>query len=265
MRPARLGVGQLVLVRHRQRPGRAGLDAQSAEDAAQVVDLVDAAVALTRRVPLLVGVVGPLDVDRVRGTGPGAQLAADALLQPVGVPVELVPAVPARLRWAPCRPGSSPVTTRVNIVVKVTPKPATLSRMLAERCSSPGPRSAVGRSRPVSHRAPPRCRRPRRPRPSRPRSPPAGGPRRRPPRPARLSESVCPGNGGTGYPPANGSRLSGATSCRPPPGRLRRCRLVGREQADHDDQSPARMPYRCARRDRRSCAARASRTPRRPR
>ena len=41
-------VGQLVLVGHRQRAGRAGLDAQPAQDAAQVVDLVDAAVALTR-------------------------------------------------------------------------------------------------------------------------------------------------------------------------------------------------------------------------
>ena len=26
--------------------------------------------------------------------------------------------------------------------------------------------------------------------------------------------SVCPGNGGTGYPPSNGSTVSGATSCR---------------------------------------------------
>ena len=33
--------GQLVLVAHGQRPGRAGLDAQSAEDAPGVVDLVD--------------------------------------------------------------------------------------------------------------------------------------------------------------------------------------------------------------------------------
>ena len=40
-------VGQLVLVGHRQRARRAGLDAQPAQDAAQVVDLVDAAVALT--------------------------------------------------------------------------------------------------------------------------------------------------------------------------------------------------------------------------
>ena len=93
-------VGQLVLVGHRERAGRAGLDAQPAEDAAQVVDLVDAAVALARRVAaaaaLGVVVVRTLDVDRVGRAGPGAQLAADALLQPVRVPVELVPPVEAR-------------------------------------------------------------------------------------------------------------------------------------------------------------------------
>src|ERR1700730_4500223 len=76
-------VGQLVLVRHGQRPGRARLDAQPAQDAAQVVDLVDPAVALTRREALLVGVVRALDEDRVGRAGPRAQLAPDALLQPV--------------------------------------------------------------------------------------------------------------------------------------------------------------------------------------
>src|SRR5689334_19471276 len=84
--PAAVAVRELVLVRHRQRAGRARLDAQPAEDAPQVVDLVDAAVPLAGRVPLVVGVVGPLDVDRVGGAGPGAQLAADALLQAVRVP-----------------------------------------------------------------------------------------------------------------------------------------------------------------------------------
>src|SRR5690606_22887864 len=80
-------VGQLVLVGHRERPGGAGLDAQAAEDAAQVVDLVDAAVALAGAEPLAalaVGVAGALDVDGVSRARPGAELAADALLQPVG-------------------------------------------------------------------------------------------------------------------------------------------------------------------------------------
>ena len=86
-------VGELVLVGHRQRPGRAGLDAQAAEDAAQVVDLVDAAEPLPRAEPLVLGVRRPLDVDRVRRAGPGAQLAPDALLEAVGPAVELVAAV----------------------------------------------------------------------------------------------------------------------------------------------------------------------------
>src|SRR6476660_8822511 len=70
-------VGQLVLVGHRQRPGRARLDAQPAQDAAQVVDLVDAAVALTgaEALAVAVGVGGvavgrTLDVDRVGRAGP---------------------------------------------------------------------------------------------------------------------------------------------------------------------------------------------------
>ena len=91
-------VGQLVLVGHRERPGRAGLDAQAAEDAAQVVDLVDAAVPLPRAEPLVLGVGLALDVDGVGRAGPGAQLAADALLEAVGPAVELVPAVEPRCR-----------------------------------------------------------------------------------------------------------------------------------------------------------------------
>ena len=87
------GAGELVLVGHRQRPRRAGLDAESAEDAAQIVDLVDPAVALPRRDLVAGGVGGGLDEDRVRRARPSAQLAADAALQAVGVPVELVASV----------------------------------------------------------------------------------------------------------------------------------------------------------------------------
>src|SRR5439155_575886 len=93
--------GQLVLVAHGQRAGRAGLDAQPAEDAAGVVDLVHGGVPLTGRVPRLGRVVATLDVDRVRRAGPGAQLAADALLQTVRVPVEDVPAMEPGCRRAP--------------------------------------------------------------------------------------------------------------------------------------------------------------------
>src|SRR6478609_879439 len=95
-------VGQLVLVGHRQRAGRARLDAQPAQDAAQVVDLVDAAVALAgaeaSRAVGEVDVGRALHVDGVGRAGPRAQLAADALLQAVGPAVELMAAVEARCR-----------------------------------------------------------------------------------------------------------------------------------------------------------------------
>src|SRR6201999_2143336 len=77
-------VRELVLVGHRERPRGARLDAESAQDAAQVVDLVDVPVPLPGREALLGRVVPALDVDRVGGAGPGAQLAADALFSAVG-------------------------------------------------------------------------------------------------------------------------------------------------------------------------------------
>ena len=89
-------VGHLVVGGHGQRAGRAGLDAQSAADATQIIDLIDLPVALAGGVALIGGVVGSLDVDGVGRAGPRAQLAADALLQAVGVAVELVASVVAR-------------------------------------------------------------------------------------------------------------------------------------------------------------------------
>src|SRR5207342_2260244 len=89
-------VGELEFVGHRQRPGRTGLDAQSAQDAAQVVDLVDAAVTLAWRIPRLLGVLRSLDVDRVGRAGPGAQLAPDTFLQSIWPAIQLVPPVKAR-------------------------------------------------------------------------------------------------------------------------------------------------------------------------
>ncbi len=86
-------VGELVLVRHGQRAGRARLDAQAAQDAAQVVDLVYGARSARRENTVPPRCCPALDVDRVGRAGPGAQLAADALLQPVGPAVELVVAV----------------------------------------------------------------------------------------------------------------------------------------------------------------------------
>src|SRR5215470_9712344 len=89
-------VGELVVVGHGQGPGGAGFHAQPAQDAAQVVDLVDDAVPLARRVALARRVIGALHVDGVGGAGPGAQLTADALLQPIRPAVQLVTAVEPR-------------------------------------------------------------------------------------------------------------------------------------------------------------------------
>src|SRR5699024_8541217 len=117
-------VGELVLGGHGQGTCGACLDAQPTEDAPQVVDLVDAAVAFTGRVPVVLGVVRGLHVDGVGRAGPGAQFAPDALLQPVGPPVQLVPSVEARRRGAldlrifDGRPF-------VHMVWKVTPNPFT--------------------------------------------------------------------------------------------------------------------------------------------
>ena len=79
--------------------GGAGLDAEIAVDAAQVVDLVDEAVALARRDRRLGVVLGTAHVDAAGGTHTGAELATDALLHAVLVAVQDMTAVHAqRLR-----------------------------------------------------------------------------------------------------------------------------------------------------------------------
>ena len=100
------GVDRVGAVREREleelrlgdRLGRARLDAQVAVDAAEVVDLVDEAVPLTRRDRIVDRVVGAADVDATRRAYARAQLAADALLHAVLVAVEDVTTVlPRRL------------------------------------------------------------------------------------------------------------------------------------------------------------------------
>ena len=93
-------VRQLVLGPEADGIDRAGLLAVAAEDAAQHVDLVDRREALTRRRRVRRIVVGRLDVDRPRRAGRRAQLAADAALEPVVVPVQPVPTT-ERGRQAP--------------------------------------------------------------------------------------------------------------------------------------------------------------------
>src|SRR4029453_11529968 len=70
----------------------AGQLAVAAEDAARQVDLVDPRVALARRHARLGVVLGGDDADAVGGAGRRAERAADALLEPVLVAVESVPA-----------------------------------------------------------------------------------------------------------------------------------------------------------------------------
>src|SRR5438105_2633706 len=90
-------LGQLVLVPERDRVERAGELAVAAEDAAAHVDLVDPRVALAGRHAVLGRVLRGHDPDAVGRAGGRAERAADALLEPVLVPPEPVPAAEARV------------------------------------------------------------------------------------------------------------------------------------------------------------------------
>src|SRR5712692_895539 len=98
-----LGVDELLAARVRQlvfrpehdRLHRAGVLAVPAEDAAQHVDLVGLGVPLARRDAVLLGVLGGDDEDAAHRARRGAQLAADAALEPVVVAAQVVPAAVA--------------------------------------------------------------------------------------------------------------------------------------------------------------------------
>jgi hypothetical protein len=90
-------LGELVVVAEGDGVERTGQLAVAAEDATAHVDLVDAGVALTRRVALGLGVLGRDDADAVGRAGGCAERAADALLEAVLVPVQAVPAAEARV------------------------------------------------------------------------------------------------------------------------------------------------------------------------
>src|SRR5439155_8099377 len=87
----------LVLVAERDRVERAGELAVAAEDAAAHVDLVDARVALTGGDAVRRRVLLGHDADAVGRAGRRAERAADALLEPVFVPVQPVPPAEARI------------------------------------------------------------------------------------------------------------------------------------------------------------------------
>src|SRR5579884_584818 len=90
-------LGNLELVAERDRVERAGELAVAAEDAAAEVDLVDPRVALAGRDAVVGRVLRRHDADAVGGAGGRAERAADALLQPVLVPPQPVPAAEARV------------------------------------------------------------------------------------------------------------------------------------------------------------------------
>src|SRR3954447_16349254 len=90
-------LGDLELVPERDRVERARELAVAAEDAAAHVDLVDARVALAGRDAVLGGVLGCDDADAVGRARGSAEGAADALLEPVLMPVEHVSAAEARV------------------------------------------------------------------------------------------------------------------------------------------------------------------------
>src|SRR6187431_3532741 len=90
-------LGDLELVAERDRIERAGELAVAAEDAAAHVDLVDPRVALAGRDAVVGRVLRGDDADAVGRAGGRAERAADALLEPVLVEVQPVPAAEARV------------------------------------------------------------------------------------------------------------------------------------------------------------------------
>jgi hypothetical protein len=82
----------------RDRVGGAGLDAIAAEDAARVVDIVDARVAFAGRYAICCSVFGGLDVNAIRGARSGTQKTAYAFFEAVLVAMQDVNTAITRLK-----------------------------------------------------------------------------------------------------------------------------------------------------------------------
>src|SRR5437879_8417026 len=82
----------------RDRVGGAGFHAISAEDAARIIDIVDAGVAFAGGDALRFRIIRRFDVDAVRRTGGGAEKAADAFFQAVFIALQNMDAAIARLK-----------------------------------------------------------------------------------------------------------------------------------------------------------------------
>src|SRR5215831_17302283 len=80
----------LETVAVRDRIGRAGLDAESAKDAAVVVDVIDLRVPFAAADAQDLRVFGGFNINAVGGTGGGTQETRHAFLQAVLVPLQLV-------------------------------------------------------------------------------------------------------------------------------------------------------------------------------
>ena len=89
--------GQFETVAVGDGVGGAGFDAIAAEDAARVIDIVDAGVALAGGDSLGFGIFGGFDVDAAGGAGGGAEEAAHAFFQAVLVAMQDVDTAVARL------------------------------------------------------------------------------------------------------------------------------------------------------------------------
>jgi hypothetical protein len=95
----------LKTVTVRDGVGGASLHAISAKNTAVVVDVVDLGVALGAADPVLVRILGGLNIDAIGWTIGGAQEAGHALLQPIFVPLQDVhAAIPLLKLRSPQRP-----------------------------------------------------------------------------------------------------------------------------------------------------------------
>lgn len=89
--------GKLDAVAVGDRVGGAGFYAVAAEDAAGIIDVIDARVALTSRNTIGLRIIPSLDVDTVRRTRSGAEEAAHAFFEAVFVALKDVDAPIASL------------------------------------------------------------------------------------------------------------------------------------------------------------------------
>ena len=96
-RLAAIGEGQFVLVTQDNGFGGTGIFAETAEDAAQHVDLVGAGIAIAGRETFLVRILGRFDKDGIRRAGCRAQRTADAFFQTIIVALQDMPPTEARL------------------------------------------------------------------------------------------------------------------------------------------------------------------------